>query len=107
MNRLIKRFQFKSSVTNCSKVTMSLVNVLLKLCKSYSHFFRENICELDIVFTRIVNISTTNELVNDALNNWAQVIKKTCSDVRFFCVEVFLLSQPSGAMLWYDFCNVG
>ena len=74
-----------STEPSCSKLTMSLVNVLLKLwswkygiyaiifaeknmssfciCKSYSHFFNKNICELDIVLTRTVNISTTNELV--------------------------------------------
>ena len=33
------------------------------ICKSYSHFFSKNTCELDIVFTRTVNILTTNELV--------------------------------------------
>ena len=32
-------------------------------CKSYSHFFSKNTCELDIVLTRTVNILTTNELV--------------------------------------------
>ena len=66
---------------SCSKLTMSLVNILLKLiikygiydnmfaeknvssfC-SYSQFFSKNTCELDIVFTRTVNILTTNELV--------------------------------------------
>ena len=43
------------------------------ISKSYSHFFSKNICELDIVLTRTVNILTTSELVkaNDALNNWA------------------------------------
>ena len=69
---------------SCSKLMMSLVNVSLKLwslnmanmlnfcgknvssfCifKSYSHFFSKNICELDIVLSRTVNILTTNELV--------------------------------------------
>ena len=38
------------------------------ICKSYSHFFSKNTCELDIVLNRIVNILTTT---NDALNNWA------------------------------------
>ena len=33
------------------------------ICKSYSHFFSKNACELDIVFTRTVNILTLNELV--------------------------------------------
>ena len=33
------------------------------ICKSYSHFFSKNTCELDIVLTRTVNILTTNELV--------------------------------------------
>ena len=28
--------------------------------KSYLHFFRKNTCELDIVFTREVNILTAN-----------------------------------------------
>ena len=63
---------------------MSLVNVSLKLwslnmaymlifllknvssnciCKSYSHFFSKNTCELDSLLTRTVNILTTNDLV--------------------------------------------
>ena len=63
---------------------MSLVNILLKLlslnmaytlifllknvssfckCKSYSHSFSKNNCELDTVLTRVVNILTTKELV--------------------------------------------
>ena len=29
-------------------------------CKSYSHFFSKNTCELDIILTRPVNILTTN-----------------------------------------------
>ena len=33
------------------------------ICKSYSHFFSKNTCELDIVLTRTINILTTNELV--------------------------------------------
>ena len=33
------------------------------ICKSYSHFFCKNTCELDIVLTRTVNILTTNKLV--------------------------------------------
>ena len=33
------------------------------ICKSYSHFFSKNNCELDILLTRTVNILTTNELV--------------------------------------------
>ena len=33
------------------------------ICKSYSHFFSKNTCEIDIVFTRTVNILTTNKLV--------------------------------------------
>ena len=74
----------KHSGPSCSKLTMLLVNVSLKLwslnmaytlicllknvssfciCKSYSHFFSKNTCELDIVLTRTVNIFTTNELV--------------------------------------------
>ena len=74
----------KISVPSCSKLTMLLVNVSLKLiikfgiyanifaeknvssfciCKSYSHFFSKNTCELDIVLPRTVNILTTNELV--------------------------------------------
>ena len=69
---------------SCSKLTMSLVNVSLNfdheiwhicwyfcwknvssfcICKSYSHFFSKNACELDIVLTRTVKILTTNELV--------------------------------------------
>ena len=33
------------------------------ICKSYSHFFIKNTCELDIVLTRTVHILTTNKLV--------------------------------------------
>ena len=33
------------------------------ICKSYSHFFSKNTCELDIVLIRTVNILTTTELV--------------------------------------------
>ena len=33
------------------------------ICKSYSHFFSKNTCELDIVLTGTVNILTTKELV--------------------------------------------
>ena len=33
------------------------------ICKSYSHFFSKNTCEVDIILTRTVNILTTNELV--------------------------------------------
>ena len=35
------------------------------ICKSYSHFFSKNTCELDIVhvLTKTINILTTNELV--------------------------------------------
>ena len=49
----------------------TLIFLLKKMCKSYSHFFSKNTCELDIVLTRTANILTTNELfkLNDALNN--------------------------------------
>ena len=33
------------------------------ICKSYSHFFSKNTCDLDIVLTRTVNTLTTNKLV--------------------------------------------
>ena len=73
---------------SCSKLTMSLVNILLKfwllnmaytkctlifllrknvICKSYSHFFSKNTCELDIVLTRTVNILTINTLVKPTM----------------------------------------
>ena len=69
---------------SCSKLTMSLVNVLFKLwslntaytlifcwknvntfCigKTYSHFFSKNTCEFDIVLTKTSNILTTTELI--------------------------------------------
>ena len=74
----------KKSGPSCSKLIMSLVNLvktfIIKygiyansfaeknmssfcVCKSYSHFFSKNNCELDIVNILIVNILTTNELV--------------------------------------------
>ena len=34
------------------------------ICKSYSHFFSKNTCELDTVLSRTVNNLTTNKLVN-------------------------------------------
>ena len=53
---------------SCSKLTMLLVNVSLKLwllnIALYTNIFAEkNTCELDIVLTRTVNILTTNKLV--------------------------------------------
>ena len=84
------RFRFRnlsSKITraSCSKLTLLLVNVLLKLislneaykqiflltkmwvafafAKATHIVFSKNACELDIVFTRIVKILTTNELV--------------------------------------------
>ena len=33
------------------------------ICKSYSHFYSKNNCELGIVHSRTVNILTTNELI--------------------------------------------
>ena len=68
---------------SCSKLTMLLVNLLLKLWSlnmaymliffaekmwvafalSYSHFFSKNTCEFDTVLTRTVNVLPTNELV--------------------------------------------
>ena len=89
----MRLFKFQDKFSNelwcpgpgCSKLTMSLVNVSLKLivkysiyanifaeknvssfciCKSYSHFFfSKSSCESDILLTRTVNILTTNELV--------------------------------------------
>ena len=66
----------KISGPSCSKLTMSLVNLLFKygiyanifaeknvLRKSYSHFFSKNTCELDIVLTKTLNILTINKLV--------------------------------------------
>ena len=41
----------------------TLIFLLKKKVKSYSHFFSKNTCELDIVHTRTVNILTTYELV--------------------------------------------
>ena len=46
-----------------------------KICVAFVHVFAKAThfsAKLDIVLTRAVNILTTNELVNDALNNWAQ-----------------------------------
>ena len=94
------------------KLTMSLVNASLKLwslhmantlifllknvssfciCKSYSHFFSKNICELDIALIRIVNILTTNKLVQLTMlwttGPWIKSFSRvTC--VRNFCTCV-------------------
>ena len=40
-----------------------LLEKMSSICKSYSHFFSKNICELGIVLTRTLNILTTNQLV--------------------------------------------
>ena len=54
------------------------------ICKSYSYFFSNNTCELDIVLTRTVNILTTNEFVkaNNALNNWALIVNERVNSVH-------------------------
>ena len=73
-----------TSGPSCSKLTMSLVNVSLKLLSlnmaymlifllkkmwvafafaKATHIFQQNTCELDTVLTRAVKILTTNELV--------------------------------------------
>ena len=85
--RYPKTFATNSEKTgsSCSKLTMSLVNVSLKLwslnmaytlifllkkmwvafalAKATHIFFSKNTCELDILLTRTVNILTTNELI--------------------------------------------
>ena len=99
---------------------MSLVNISLKLwslnmaymlifllknvsrfciCKSYSHFFSKNTCELDIVLTRTVNILTniltTNELVKLTMLQTTRPrsidillhLKKVIQNARFFYVK--------------------
>ena len=38
------------------------VNIFAEKNESYSHFFSKSTCELDIVFTRTVNIFITKEL---------------------------------------------
>ena len=57
------------------------------ICKSYSHFYSKNTCELDIVFTRTVNILTTNELVNLTMlwrtGPWCFVFQKAESDLAY------------------------
>ena len=48
-----------------SNMAYILIVFAEKICKSYSHFFSKNTCELDVVhiLTRTVNNLTTNELV--------------------------------------------
>ena len=74
------------------------------ICKSYSHFFSaKNICELDIVLTRTVNILTTNELVKLTLlwTTGPWMILWTCagwSEALFALrcqYEYFILQLPS------------
>ena len=43
---------------------------LLKNVSSFC-FCSKNTCEFDIVLSRTVKILTTNDFVNEALNNWA------------------------------------
>ena len=60
---------------------------------SYSHFFSKNTDESDIILTRTVDILTTNELINDALNNWALI-------GNFLYIAVFYLSNESVNEQW-------
>ena len=54
-------------------------------------FFSKNTCELDFVLTRTINILTTNELFNYALNNWALVCRK-CMNGMFKDFTEFVIS---------------
>ena len=63
------------------------------ICKSYSHFFSKNTCEIDIVLTRTVNILTTNELV--------KLMMLWTSGPRYFWLLMFIiLPRHAKTCLW-------
>ena len=65
------------------------------ICKSWSHFFSKNTCELDIVLTRTVNILTTNELVKLIM------LRTTVPRVlNFLCKILSLLSWQCFEKKW-------
>ena len=88
----------------CSKLTMSLVNVSLKLCKSYSHFFSKNSCEFDIVLIRTVNILTTNELIK--LTMFWTTGPWTGPSLLLICSTVFRDSLSKLRRSWSNCMNV-
>ena len=56
---------------------------LLKKCE-YSHFFSKNICELDIVLSRTVNILTTKAKKKKLVNFQALFSKNSCVRAAFY-----------------------
>ena len=121
---------------SCSKLTMSLVNGIVKtliinygiyanifaeknvsrfcICKSYSHFFSKNTCELNILLTRTVNILTTNELVKLTMlwttgpwlgKRWGgRVLWLVVCVLSFTVCLLFLLVSLVGYVLWLWLC---
>ena len=120
-----RSFEDCRSGPSCSKITMSLVNISLKLSplnmaymviffaekknvSSFCIFVSKNTCELDIALTRTVNILTTNELVKlttlwttgswCCLNNWALVLFVSLWRV---VAELFFHAFPCSLCDWY------
>ena len=106
------RYIFWRPWPSCSKLTMllTLVNIFSKfrllnmayilifllqkvssfcICKSYSHFFSKNTCELDIVLTKTVKILTINELIKLTMlwTTGPQLLYKArICDIVIFCL---------------------
>ena len=74
------------------------------ICKSYSHFFNKNICELDIVLTRTVNILTTNELVKLTMlwttGPWLLCLLVCGIVLSVMVCLLFLIVSLVGCVLW-------
>ena len=71
-------------------------------CKSYSHFFSKNTCELDVVLTRTVNNVTTNELVKLTMlrTTGPRFLPKS---IHCTAVSVsYTLEVPHGAFIEYQ-----
>ena len=83
------------------------------ICKSYSHFFSKNTCELDIVLTRTVNILTINELVK-LTTLWttgpcctcSRWVKGACYYFICFCTSLTFPSSLSSLYVVYPFFSL-
>ena len=69
------------------------------ICKSYSHFFSKNTCELDIVLTRTVNILTTNELVKLRML-WTTEPKSSSSPIGAKITTIVLNYHYNYDLIW-------
>ena len=69
-------------------------------CKSYSHFFSKNTCELDIILIRTVNILTTNKLVK--LTMLWTAGPRTAPQMSFCCCQ----RHKRPIMMWLKYSRL-